>query len=299
MAAIGVIGAIGTGFRLGVHELHGVVQLHMAEVGDGYVDAPQEVLLTVRCRGIGQNVVIGDAILIFMLAEAIGVLLKRHSLQRLIAHGDIDLGGVIDQVEVVVVLHIAHVVGDIGAGVHGVEDLVPDGAEVQASVIVQIVHEEVGIIGITGAGRAILRGDGVCVIPGALDLLPDLVGIVEGHVPVIGGPGLTGLGLEVIAGDPLVEVQIIIDVVIILVAIALGVSFCHISQVCLPGGHIGGRLGPGNVDTGIVVRLIVTVVPKAAGSAVVVFFGIVRAGERRVAVPVAVLTVEVGGAVGH
>lgn len=51
LAAIGVIGAVGTGFRLGVHQLHGVVQLHMAEVGDGYVDAPQEVLLTVRCGG--------------------------------------------------------------------------------------------------------------------------------------------------------------------------------------------------------------------------------------------------------
>ena len=299
MAAIGVIGAIGTGFRLGVHQLHGVVQLHMAEVGDGYVDAPQEVLLTVRCGGIGQNIVIGDAILIFMLAEAIGVLLELHGLQLFAAHGDIDLGGVIDQVEVVVVLHIAHVVGDIGAGVHGVEDLVPDGAEVQVSVTVQIVHEAVGIIGIPFTGGAILRGDGVCVIPGALDLLPDLVGIVEGHVPVIGGPGLTGLGLEVGAGFPLVEVQIIIDVVIILISVALGVSFRHISQVCLPGVHIGGRLGPGNVDLGIVVRLIETVVPIAAGKAVVVFHSKVRAGERRVAGPVAVLTVEVGGAVGH
>ena len=269
----------------------------MAEVGDGYVDVPQEVLLTVRCGGIGQNIVI--RVILFVPAEAIGILLKRHGLQRLIAHGDIDLGGIIDQVEVVVVLHIAHVVGDIGAGVHGVEDLVPDGAEVQASVIVQIVHEEVGIIGITGAGRAILRGDGVCVIPGALDLLPDLVGIVEGHVPVIGGPGLTGLGLEVIAGDPMVEVQIIIDVVIILISVALGVSFRHISQVCLPGGHIGGRLGPGNVDLGIVVRLIEAVIPKAACKAVVVLLSVVRAGERRVAGPVAVLTVEVGGAVGH
>ena len=271
----------------------------MAEVGDGYVDAPQEVLLTVCCRGIGQNVVIGDAILIFMLAEAIDILLELHGLQLFAAHGDIDLGGIIDQVEVVVILHIAHVVGDIGAGVHGVEDLVPDGAEVQASVPVQIVHEAVGIIGIPFTGGAVLRGDGVCVIPGALDLLPDLVGIVEGHVPVIGGPGLTGLGLEVGAGDPLVEVQIIIDVVIILISVALGVSFCHISQVCLPGVHIGGRLGPGNVDIGIVVRLIVTVVPIAAGKAVVAFFGMVRAGERRVAVPFAVLTVEVGGAVGH
>ena len=297
MAAIGVIGAIGTGFRLGVHQLHGVVQLHMAEVGDGYVDVPQEVLLTVRRGGIGQNIVI--RVILFVPAEAIGVLLKRHGLQRLIAHGDIDLGGVIDQVEVVVVLHIAHVVGDIGAGVHGVEDLVPDGAEVQASAPVQIVHEVVGIIGITGAGRAILRGDGVCVIPGALDLLPDLVGIVEGHVPVIGGPGLTGLGLEVIAGDPMVEVQIIINVVIILISVALGVSFRHISQVCLPGGHIGGRLGPGNVDLGTVVRLIQSVIPKATGKAVVVLLSVVRAGERRVAGPVAVLTVEVGGAVGH
>ena len=299
MAATRVIGAIGTGFRLGVHQLHGVVQLHMAEVGDGYVDAPQEVLLTVRCRGIGQNVVIGDAILIFMLAEAIGVLLKRHSLQRLIAHGDIDLGGIIDQVEVIVILHIAHVVGDIGAGVHGVEDLVPDGAEVQACSAVQIVHEAVGIIGVPFTGGAVLRGDGVCVIPGALDLLPDLVGIEEGHVPVVGAPHYGRLGLEVIAGDPLVEVQIIIDVVIILISVALGVSFLHISQVCPPGGHIGGRLGPGNVDFGIVVRLIEAVIPKAAGSAVVVFLSIVSAGERRVAGPVAVLTVEVGGAVGH
>ena len=209
MAAIGVIGAVGTGFRLGVHQLHGVVQLHMAEVGDGYVDAPQEVLLTVRCGGIGQNVVIGDAILIFMLAEAIDILLELHGLQLFAAHGDIDLGGVIDQVEVVVILHIAHVVGDIGAGVYGVEDLVPDGAEVQVSAPVQIVHEAVGIIGIPFTGGAVLRGDGVCVIPGALDLLPDLVGIVEGHVPVVGGPGLTGLGLEVGAGFPLVEVQIL------------------------------------------------------------------------------------------
>ena len=269
----------------------------MAEVGDGYVDVPQEVLLTIRRGGIGQNIVI--RVILFVPAEAIGVLLKRHGLQRLIAHGDIDLGGIIDQVEVVVVLHIAHVVGDIGAGVHGVEDLVPDGAEVQDAATVQIVHEVVGIIGITGADRAILRGDGVCVIPGALDLLPDLVGIVEGHVPVVGAPLHSGLGLEAIAGDPLVEVKIIIDVVIIAISVALGVSFLHISQVCLPSGHIGGCLGPGNVDTGIVVRLIVTVVPKAAGSAVVVFFGIVRAGERRVAGPFAVLTVEVGGAVGH
>lgn len=135
------------------------------------------------------------------------------------------------------------------------------------SAPVQIVHEVVGIIGITGAGRAILRGDRVCVIPSALDLLPDLVGIVEGHVPVIGGPGLTGLGLEVVAGDPLDEVQIIIDVVIILISVALGISFLHISQVCLPGGHIGGRLGPGNVDLGTVVRLIEAVIPKAAGKA--------------------------------
>ena len=297
LASIGVIGAVGTGFCLGVHQLHGVVQLHMAEVGDGYVDVPQEVLLTVRCRGIGQNIV--KRVTLFVPAEAIGILLKRHGLQRLIALGDIDLGRIIDQVEVVVVLHIAHVVGDIGAGVHGVEDLVPDGVEVQASVPVQIVHEAVGIIGIPFTGGAVLRGDGVCVIPGDLDLLPDLVGIVEGHVPVIGGPGLTGLGLEVGAGFPLVEVQIIIDVVIILISVALGVSFCHISQVCLPGVHIGGRLGPGNVDLGIVVRLIEAVIPIAAGKAVVVLLSVVRAGERRVAGPVAVLTVEVGGAVGH
>ena len=297
MAATRVIGAVGAGFRLGVHQLHGVVQLHMAEVGDGLIDVPLEVLLTVRCGEIGQNIVI--RVILFVPAEAIGVLLELHGLQRLVAHGDIDLGGVIDKVKVIVVLHIAHVVGDIGAGVHSVEDLVPDGAEVQASVPVQIVHEAVGIIGVPFTGGAVLRGDGVCVIPGALDLLPDLVGIVEGHIPVVGGPGLAGLGLEVGAGLALVEVQIIIDVVIILISVALGVSFLHISQVCPPGGHIGGRLGPGNVDLGIVVRLIEAVIPKAAGKAFVVFLSIVSAGERRVAGPVAVLTVEVGGAVGY
>ena len=274
----------------------------MAEVGDGLIDVPQEVLLTVRCGEIGQNIVI--RVILFVPAEAIGVLLEKHGLQLFAAHGDIDLGGVIDKVKVVVVLHIAHVVGDIGAGVHGVEDLVPDGAEVQACSAVQIVHEAVGIIGVPFTGGAVLRGDGVCVIPGALDLLPNLVGIVEGHIPVVGGPGLAGLGLEVGAGLALVEVQIIIDVVIIIVTgLALAVdgfvSGLYISQVCLPGGHIGGRLGPGNVDLGKVVRLIEAVIPKAAGSAVVVFLSIVSAGERRVAGPVAVLTVEVGGAVGH
>ena len=278
------------------------MQLHMAEVGDGLIDVPLEVLLTVRCGGIGQNIVI--RVILFVPAEAIGVLLEKHGLQLFAAHGDIDLGGVIDKVKVVVVLHIAHVVGDIGAGVHGVEDLVPDGAEVQASVPVQIVHEAVGIIGVPFTGGAVLRGDGVCVIPGALDLLPDLVGIEEGHVPVVGAPGLAGLGLEVGAGLALVEVQIIIDVVIIIVTgLALAVdglvSGLYVSQVCPPGGHIGGRLGPGNVDLGIVVRLIEAVIPKAAGSAVVVFLSIVRTGERRVAGPVAVLAVEVGGAVGH
>ena len=225
--------------------------------------------------------------------------MELYSLQLLIAHGDIDLGRVIDEVEVIVILHIAHVVVHIGALVHSVKDLVPDVGEVQASVPVQIVHEAVGIIGVAGTGGAILRGDGVCVITGALDLLPDLVGIVEGHVPVVGAPLYGGLGLEIIAGDPLVEVQIIIDVVIILIAVALGVSFLHILQVCLPGRHIGGGLGPGDVDLGIVVRLIETVIPIAAGKAGVVFFSIVSAGERVIAGPVAVLAVEVGGAVGH
>ena len=289
--AASVIETIGAGLRLGVHELYGVVQLHIAKIGNGRMDVPQEVLLTVRCGGIGQNVVIGDAILIFMLAEAIGVLLKRHSLQLLVSDGDIDLGGVIDQVEVVVVLHIAHVVSDIGAGVHGIENFVLNIAKVQASALVQIIHKAEGVVGVSGAGHAVLRGDGVGVIPGALDLLPDLVGIVEGHVPVIGSPGLTGLGLEVGAGFPLVKVQIIIDVVIIQVSAALPVSILHILQIGLSSGHIGGRLGPGNVDIGIVVRLIVTVVPIAAGKAVVAFFGMVRAGERRFAGPVAVLTV--------
>ena len=53
LAAIGVIGAVGAGFRLGVHQLHGVVQLHAAEVGDGLVNVPTEVLLAVCGGGIG------------------------------------------------------------------------------------------------------------------------------------------------------------------------------------------------------------------------------------------------------
>ena len=280
----------------------------MTEVGDGHVDVPAEVLLAVRCGEIGQNIVIGDVILRLVLAEAIGVLLKLHGLQLLVAHGDIDLGGVIDEVEVVVILHIAHVVVHIGAGVHGVEDLVPDVAEVQAFISVQIIHEGVGVIGIPFAGRAVRRCDGVCVIPGALDLLPDLVGIVEGHVPVVGGPGLAGLGLEVGAGLALVEIQIIINVVIIIVtglafAVDGFVSGLYVSQVRLPGSNVGRFRRPGNISRVIALRPIAgavqPAVPIAAGSALVVFFGVVSAGERRGAGPVAVLTVEVGGAVGH
>ena len=255
--AASVIESIGAGLRLGVHELYSVVQLHIAKIGNGRMDMPPEVIPTVLGRGIGQEIVIGfAAILTLTLAEAIDILPDRHGLQLLVSDGDEDLCRVIDKVEVVVALCMPQMDVHIGAGVHGIENFVLNIAKVQASALVQIIHKAEGVVGVSGAGHAVLRGDGVGVIPGGLELLPDLVGIVEGHIPVVGTAHYGGLGLEVIAGLALVKVQIIIDVVIIQVSAALPVSILHILQIGLPNGNIGCILGAGNIDLGIVVRLI-------------------------------------------
>ena len=57
--AVSVIETIGAGLCLGIHELYGVVQLHIAKVSNGRMDVPPEVIPTVLGRIIGQEIVIG------------------------------------------------------------------------------------------------------------------------------------------------------------------------------------------------------------------------------------------------
>ena len=125
LAAVPIINSIGANGSLGSHQLDGIVQLHITEVGNGNIDIPAEVFSSVFCGSISQNVVIGSAAVPdFMLTEAIDVLTDLHSIQLFLANCNIKLRCFIDQIEVVVTLHIPHVVGDVGTGVYGVKNLI-------------------------------------------------------------------------------------------------------------------------------------------------------------------------------
>ena len=154
--------------------LDAVGQLDRLAGQHGDVDIQPEGVVRLLSGGVGQNEGISGAVRAAVgIAEAVGVLSEAGDRQRLAAHSERQVLGVVDKVKVVCPALVdagAHLVDDIGAGVHEVGNLVGQVREGGIQLVAVVVVAD-------GSGP---RQETIGNVPQSRGILRILVGIANG-----------------------------------------------------------------------------------------------------------------------